>query len=62
MSTHSLRRTNPKGEIFVGRCVQCGAEGLPFEAAREECINPGGVTQEQALIDAILDLPPAKDR
>ena len=53
MTTHSLQRTNPVGQPFIGRCVLCGAANLPATAARTECINPAGVTQEQALLDAV---------
>lgn len=53
MRTHSLERTSPKGEDFVGRCVLCGAKGLPMKAALERCENPTGVTQDGALLDAI---------
>jgi hypothetical protein len=51
-SAHSLQRTSPKGEDFVGRCVQCGKPDLrsPFEG---ECPNPEGVTQDEALLRAI---------
>lgn len=50
---HSLERTSPKGQAFIGRCVQCGKEGLSAYQAAEECINPLGVTQDEALIEAI---------
>ena len=35
---HSLLRTSPKGEAFVGVCVKCGREGLTLaDMASEEC-------------------------
>lgn len=52
-NTHSLRRTSPKGQAFVGCCALCGKQDLPFEAAREYCENPIAVGQEQAIIDAV---------
>lgn len=51
--THSLERTSPKGEDFVGRCVLCGKQGLPMTAALEKCPNPRNVTNEEAIINAI---------
>jgi hypothetical protein len=53
MQTHSLERTSPFGELFIGRCVLCGAEGLPSSAALQMCENPGLVTEDDALIAAI---------
>lgn len=52
-TTHSLRRTSPKGEPFIGRCVHCGTENLPMSAVFDPCENPRGVTEDQALIEAI---------
>jgi hypothetical protein len=52
--THSLVRTSPKGQDFVGRCVLCGQEGLPMIAALLKCPNPRGVSNDQAVLDAIL--------
>ncbi len=51
--THALVRTSPKGGPFVGRCIQCGAEGLPSGAALEPCSNPRGLTQDGALLSVI---------
>lgn len=50
---HSLERTSPKGQGFVGRCVLCGEEGLRIGDALKHCPNPRGVSEEQSLIDAI---------
>jgi hypothetical protein len=33
--------------------MKCGADGLPASAVHEECPNPGGMTQGEALITAI---------
>lgn len=40
--THTLLRTNPKGKgiDFIGRCVVCGEENLPAEAAAQQCPIP----------------------
>lgn len=63
---HSLERTNRKGIPGVFVCVLCGKPDLPAEAALEDCENVRGLTQEQAVVDAILgpghkpdpDMPP----
>jgi hypothetical protein len=52
-TTHSLERTSPMGGAFVGRCVLCGALGLPSGAALWPCPNPSRKSEDQALIDAI---------
>lgn len=52
-TTHSLRRTNPKGQKFLGTCVLCGEENLPMEAALRPCPNQRGLTQDDALIEAV---------
>jgi hypothetical protein len=48
---HSLERTSPLGDGFVGRCVQCGMTGLssPFG----ECKNPQGGTIGDSILAAI---------
>lgn len=50
---HAVHRTSPKGQKFIGRCVNCGTENLPASAALEDCPNVRGVTQEASLIEAI---------
>lgn len=50
---HSLRRTNPKGERFVGTCVLCGTEGLTTSNMNDDCPNQRGLTPDEALIEAI---------
>lgn len=50
---HSLRRTSPKGEAFVGVCVLCGTEGLSLKDMTQECANQRGLTKDQALVEAI---------
>lgn len=58
---HSLRRTNPKGEAFVGTCVLCGETGLPMTAALRDCPNQRGLTHAEALIEA-LEGKPAQEK
>jgi hypothetical protein len=53
LAAHSLERTSPKGQPFIGYCVNCGTINLPAKAALEECPNPEGVTQDQALVEAV---------
>lgn len=36
-NSHSLKRTSPTGEDFVGVCTKCGKTGLHLEAMSEEC-------------------------
>ncbi len=51
--THVLVRTNPKGEIFVGRCTLCGKEGLPTASAFEVCENPKKISQDDAFVSLL---------
>jgi len=53
---HSLERTSPKGERFIGVCVLCGQEGLTIADARQECSNVT-VTADQAVLDALGSSP-----
>lgn len=53
MNTHSLERTSPYGEAFVGKCMLCGKEGLRMEQANESCENPDKKSYGEALLDAI---------
>lgn len=48
---HALVRTNKIGEDFIGRCINCGAEGLRIQDmyAGDGCPNPAGRTQGQNL-------------
>lgn len=49
-----VNRTSPKGTPFVGTCAACGKSGLTSAQAREdECENVRGMTNEQALLEAI---------
>ena len=52
-TTHSIERTSPMGEKFIGTCVLCGTAGLTIGQAREACANPRNVSQEQSIMDAI---------
>lgn len=52
--THSLRRTNPKGERFIGVCVLCGQAELPAEAVAWECPNLRRLSDDEAVIEAII--------
>jgi hypothetical protein len=51
--THAIERTSPKSEPFVGYCTLCGKVGQPMAAALQPCPNPRGVTQDEAVLDAI---------
>jgi len=52
---HAVERTSPKGvgQDFVGTCALCGKPGLTFADMREPCENVRGLSQEEALIEAI---------
>ena len=50
--THLIERTNAKGQPGVGRCLKCGAEGLPMDKRPGLCPNPEGMTRNEALLRA----------
>lgn len=51
---HAIERTSPKGGQFIGTCRLCGKEGLTLgDYFKEECPNPKGVTEDEALLDAL---------
>lgn len=50
---HSVERTSPKGEPFIGRCTLCGKQGLKASAALEECENIRDLSVDDTLIEAI---------
>lgn len=52
---HALERTSLKGpgSKFIGTCRLCGTPNLPISAALQECPNQRGLTQDEALIEAI---------
>jgi hypothetical protein len=56
-----LNRTSPKGpgQPFIGTCPACGQTGLT--SLEGDCPNQRGMTQEQALIEAI-EGPPSEDK
>lgn len=58
MASHSLERTSPKGTRFVGTCVLCGQEGLTIADMNDECPNQRGLTQDEALLEAIEGVKP----
>ena len=52
-TTHSLERTSPMGEKFVGVCVLCQTPNLTMGDALKPCANPGKVSSDDALLDAL---------
>jgi len=47
-------RTSPEGEAFVGTCAACGKQGITIMTFRaEECLNQCGLTEKDALLEAI---------
>lgn len=53
MTTHALTRTSPIGERFIGTCTKCGMKGLTLAQSQDECANVRGVSETQALLEAI---------
>lgn len=51
--THALTRTSPKGGPFIGTCMKCGTTDLPLSKMKELCVNPGDLSDAEALIIAI---------
>lgn len=52
-TTHTVYRVSPKGGPFVGTCSLCGRAGLTLRDAMQPCENIRGLTQEQALLEAL---------
>jgi len=50
---HALERTSPKGTRFIGRCTQCGKEGLTLADSDEICDNPLDITETESLLKAL---------
>lgn len=50
---HSLSRTSPKGGPFIGTCTLCGTPNLTFADMIGDCPNQRGLTQDEAVIEAI---------
>lgn len=52
-NTHALIRTSPKGEKFIGTCIQCGTPNLSMNSVKEECPNQRGISCDEALLEVI---------
>lgn len=52
---HTIDRTSPKGkgQPFIGTCRLCGKAGLTFADMNEPCENVRGLTEDEALLEAI---------
>ena len=49
-----VNRTSPKGTPFIGTCAACGKSGITFQMLpSDECDNVRGMTQEQAILEAV---------
>lgn len=53
MQYHSLERTSPKGQDFLGTCKLCGVMNLRIEDCRNYCENVRGLTNEEAILEAV---------
>ena len=52
---HSLERTSPFKTPFVGTCVLCGKKNVTSKQFfNEECLNVRGLTEEEAIVEAII--------
>jgi hypothetical protein len=49
---HCTSRTSPFGEDYIGTCLLCGKTGLSIDNM-EECENPKGLAQGEALVEVI---------
>jgi hypothetical protein len=50
---HAINRTSPKGGPFIGTCSLCGVTDLRISDATKYCENVRGLTEEEALLEAI---------
>ena len=50
---HSVERTSPKGQAFIGVCRLCGTPNLSMADAQRECPNQRGLTASEVLMEAI---------
>lgn len=50
---HSLERTSPKGQSFVGTCTLCGIPNLTLSDMNSECENVRGLSDAEALVEAV---------
>lgn len=48
--SHALERTSPKGQLFVGYCVKCGAVNLTLQAALAPCPADDIVSDTNAML------------
>jgi hypothetical protein len=55
MKFHSLRRTSPMGEDFLGTCVHCNKENLSFKDMNTECEFAKEDDFENDLIDVLKE-------
>ena len=53
-TTHTVLRTSPKGQAFIGACIQCGKEDLTLSQARGECDNPLAMTEEESILEVLV--------
>ena len=60
---HSLVRTSPKGkgQKFIGKCILCGKENLTMGHMQEECDNPLGQSQGEA-VTGVFDILGVKNK
>lgn len=60
---HLLNRTSPKGQPFIGTCALCGTANLTLkDFANDECANQRRLTQDEAVVEAIVGAPTSRQR
>lgn len=53
--SHAIERTSPKGkgQKFIGRCIKCGEENLPMQAALQTCPADGVMSNGAAILELL---------
>ena len=58
MTKHAIERTSSKGGPFIGTCRLCGRKELTIMQSQDDCDNLRGLTEDQALLEALKDSKP----
>jgi hypothetical protein len=48
---HVVERISPRAELFIGKCLACGAENLQLHQTAEECPNPNNLNIGEIVSD-----------
>ena len=55
---HSLVRTSPMGQPFIGRCILCGMQGLELSSAFKTKCESESAGKNYVVLSAIKDTSP----